>query len=249
MKQQGTSSAPTLHEPGRFWTAAFVSGQLALFVSAVVLVISTKVALVDATICMFALAACSIFSLKIHFRVVRDYRRALSNLEEPNSTDPVSGLAYQTVFAERLRLELARTQRSGWATSLLLVQFDQESDDNSERLLGGVLRASIRDLDLAARFGTEQFVVLLGETDERGAMIVAKRIQSLVKQDLQVVRPLSVCIGVVTSGVAGGTSEDLIAQAQDGLRAAKSKGDGQVAKVETLAKSLPNDLKQVGAAV
>lgn len=106
------------------------------------------------------------------------------------STDPLTSLANRGALFDRTNLEIARAKRRLHHVALAILDVDHFKRWNDrfghvagDRLLVAVakaLRESVRDTDLAARFGGEEFVVLLPETDEAQAMVVLERIRQAV---------------------------------------------------------------------
>ncbi len=111
----------------------------------------------------------------------------LARLRLAASTDPLTGLANRTVLFDRLSLEIARARRHGHPVALGILDLDSFKPFNDryghvagDRLLVEVGRAlldSIRDTDLAARFGGDEFVVLLPEADATQAVTCLERIR------------------------------------------------------------------------
>ncbi len=111
----------------------------------------------------------------------------LARLSLAASTDPLTGLANRTVLFDRLSLEIARARRHGHPVALGILDLDSFKPFNDryghvagDRLLVEVGRAfldSIRDTDLAARFGGDEFVVLLPEADATQALTCLERIR------------------------------------------------------------------------
>lgn len=173
-------------------------------------------------------------------------RKALaSDLEkayEQATTDALTGLHNRRYFDERLEVELARAQRSGKPLSLLMVDVDRFKGVNDtyghlagDRVLaavGDVLEATVRTTDLAARFGGEEFCVLLPDTDAEGAAQLAERVRkALASHEMPVeggVLRVTASLGVATWGVNGTCRETLIAAADQALYAAKEGGRNQV---------------------
>jgi diguanylate cyclase (GGDEF)-like protein len=103
-------------------------------------------------------------------------------------TDPLTGLANRRYFFERLEQALSLAQRHDHPMSLIVCDLDHFKQIN-DRLghltgdrvlegLGHLLRRECRKEDLPARFGGEEFVVLLPETNARGAGAVAERLRT-----------------------------------------------------------------------
>lgn len=160
--------------------------------------------------------------------------------------DGLTGLANRRSFDQRLSEECHRAARNVTSLSVLLLDVDyfklyndyygHVAGDACLREIGNCLRRSAsRPGDLMARFGGEEFVALLPETNHAGAMAVAQAILDLVKQaELRhVASPISpivsVSIGVVTwagqiDPVLHGSCTTLIEEADRQLYFAKQAG-------------------------
>jgi diguanylate cyclase (GGDEF)-like protein len=112
----------------------------------------------------------------------------LARLRLAASTDPLTGLANRAVLFDRIGLEIARARRHAHPVALAILDLDAFKDFNDryghvagDRLLvaaSGALTEAIRDTDLAARFGGDEFVVLLPEADATQAVSCLERIRT-----------------------------------------------------------------------
>lgn len=133
----------------------------------------------------FVLSGPAFFVLMGGFLVAMGDR--LARLRLAASTDPLTGLANRTVLFDRISLEIARARRHAHPVALGILDLDAFKGFNDrhghvagDRLLVAASRAvtdSIRDTDLAARFGGDEFVVLLPETDATQAVACLERIR------------------------------------------------------------------------
>lgn len=147
-------------------------------------------------------------------------------------------------FREQIDTEILRAQRYGRPLSLLLVDLDnfkQLNDthghlegDRALALVASVVRQGCREVDTAYRYGGEEFVVLLPETEITVAAQVAERLRHNIAQ-----APLCTGGGVVVHlsasfGLAayrpGDSAESLFARADQGVYAAKRAGKNRVAR-------------------
>src|SRR5256886_14475617 len=120
-------------------------------------------------------------------------------------TDPLTGLGNYRRLVEALDAEVKRTARTGRPFAVLLLDLDQLKKINdryghligSQALcrLGDVLRVFCRAIDTAARYGGDEFALILPETKAAGTRLVASRIRSRLAMD-SLQPPLSVSIGV-----------------------------------------------------
>src|ERR671925_518323 len=169
---------------------------------------------------------------------------ALAATHDPEALLPViTGLANRRRFMEVLTLELKRAERFESPLALLLADLDDfklvndrfghHTGDEALRALSGVFRAGLRDVDLAARLGGEEFAVLLPETDEAGAAGVAERLRAGLER-LEIEGPSGASLSLTASfGVAvypeARTSDELLTTADAALYRAKADGKNRVA--------------------
>ncbi len=156
-------------------------------------------------------------------------------------TDALTGLSVRGYFLERAREELARSTRHGLSCVVLMADLDRFKDKNDTfgHLVGDVvlkevarlLRGGLREIDLIARFGGEEFLLLLTETAIDQAMPVAQRLRQLVE-----VHPIRAYDELLTQTISLGaavfpdhadTLEGLIERADQALYAAKRAGRNQ----------------------
>jgi len=173
-------------------------------------------------------------------------KQANEKLEVLSSTDSLTGLANRRAFDTRMRTEWLRAVREHCRLSLVVADVDffkayndtyghPEGDECLKRIAEVLGRAARRPGDLAARFGGEEFVLLLPNTEPAGAEEVAKRVLAEV-QALSIAHPGSCVSAVVTVslGVAsmiparGDHPQILISAADDALYRAKSAGRNRV---------------------
>lgn len=111
----------------------------------------------------------------------------LARLRLAASTDPLTSLANRAVLFDRIGLEIARARRGAHPVALAILDLDGFKGFNDryghvagDRLLVAVAAAitqAVRDTDLAARFGGDEFVVLLPEADATRAVACLERIR------------------------------------------------------------------------
>ncbi len=156
-------------------------------------------------------------------------------------TDELTGLANRRKFGEELARELERSRRFGLELGLLILDIDHFKRINDTRghpvgdeVLAGIAAAigmSLRNIDLACRYGGEEFALLLPATPGQDAVVVAERVRSAVAD-----RPLgpdgdihvTLSAGVAAYPDDGETAGELIRIADMRLYAAKQGGRNRV---------------------
>jgi diguanylate cyclase (GGDEF)-like protein/PAS domain S-box-containing protein len=148
--------------------------------------------------------------------------------------DPLTGLANRRCMNIEFERNLARARRFGNSFSIILLDIDNFKNFNDayghtkgDRLLadiGKILSNAVRGLDLVARFGGEEFLILLPETELAIACKVAERIRKSVEAKTSIT--LSLGVTSCSSGIY--TIEDFIKRADDALYQAKQKGKNRV---------------------
>jgi diguanylate cyclase (GGDEF)-like protein/PAS domain S-box-containing protein len=134
-------------------------------------------------------------------------------------TDPLTGLGNYRRLFEALDAEVKRTGRTGRPFAVLLLDLDQlkKINDRYGHLIGSqalcrladVLRVDCRAIDTAARYGGNEFAVILPETTAAAARLVASRIRGRLATD-RLQPPLSASIGVAVYPQDGETMEALL---------------------------------------
>ena len=163
-------------------------------------------------------------------------------VERQALVDGLTGLANRRQADEALAGELARTERLGGPVGLILADVDDFKAVNDRfghptgdvvlRDLADTLRENVREIDTAARWGGEEFAVILPGTDLEGAAQVAERIRvALADREILSVdgAPLHVTasFGVACSG-ATTTVQQLVEAADESLYRAKRAGKDRV---------------------
>lgn len=163
------------------------------------------------------------------------------------STDPLTGLSNRTVLFERINLEVARARRHSHPVGLAVCDLDHFKSFNDrfghvagDRLLVGVaeaLKTSIRDTDLAVRYGGEEFIVLLPEANALDAMTclerVRKAVSSVTLPGVPEGRTISIGLAVFDPRISSAVSVTAFLRQADGaLYQAKSQGRDRIVAAE-----------------
>ncbi|HTW80598.1 MAG TPA: GGDEF domain-containing protein [Terracidiphilus sp.] len=163
-----------------------------------------------------------------------------SQLSEIALLDSLTGVSNRRSFDQLFAIEWGRAQRTRQPLSLLLVDLDHfkrindthghQAGDECLRNTARVLSTALdRPADLIARYGGDEFAILLPETGSYGASTVAGRIRSAITNDAaRVPIPATVSIGFSTWNAEGEASPDQLIRAADrALYAAKQNGRDQ----------------------
>lgn len=162
-----------------------------------------------------------------------------SMLQTLSHTDELTGLLNRRAFIERAERALQLQQYAPKDLALLMLdidhfktindQFGHDAGDQALRQLGLMLRQSGRQSDCIARFGGEEFILLLPETDRQAAVCLAERLRRQVHAIWVGERHLTISLGISTLG-AGQTASFawLFKQADLALYQAKHAGRDQL---------------------
>jgi len=141
-------------------------------------------------------------------------------------SDPLTGLANYRKLVDVLDAEIKRSGRTGRSFALLLLDLDGLKKINDDRghlagsralcRLANVLRVHCRDIDTAARYGGDEFALILPEAGAKAAWQVARRISERLARDGEQ-PPLSVSIGAALYPQDGETMEVMLGAADRAL--------------------------------
>ena len=164
--------------------------------------------------------------------IVAERRVMEAQLRDLVVTDPHTGLANYRLFSERLTAERARSLRTGHSFTLLFLDVDglKRINDAHGHLAGSralvrvadALRTSCRAIDTPARYGGDEFAVILPETGTDEARGIAERVHTTLARDAED-PPVRVSLGIATYPDDGDTSEALIRAADTSLYAMKAR--------------------------
>ncbi|MEA2274022.1 MAG: hypothetical protein QOI98_2730 [Solirubrobacteraceae bacterium] len=159
----------------------------------------------------------------------------IERLYETARTDPLTQLLNRRGFRELLDLELERARRSNLQMAVLAGDVDhfKEVNDQSGHHMGDaalrrvaqVLERSKRQVDIAARVGGEEFALILPDTDEQGAYILAERVRLDFEAEFAADSvPITISFGVATYPHRGETAGAILRAGDDALYGAKEDG-------------------------
>jgi diguanylate cyclase (GGDEF)-like protein len=180
-----------------------------------------------------ALVALTLLPLALAYRSL-----AIPGLIEATRVEPKTGLYNMRHFSAVVAQELERARRFHRPVAVLMVDVDHLravntahghlAGDRALKNVAGALGRATREYDIAARFGGDEFCVLLPETELEGALVVARRIRTLVERNAIEPR-ITVSVGVAAHQGGEATPDDLIALADRAAYRAKFSGRNSVA--------------------
>ncbi|RLJ70070.1 diguanylate cyclase (GGDEF)-like protein [Hydrogenivirga caldilitoris] len=176
--------------------------------------------------------------LEVHINQLKSEKE---KFEELAYRDPLTGLNNRRFFEEEAKALIDLSKRYKEPLSLILMDIDNFKRINDEyghdvgdlvlKQLAEVIRKNLRSSDISARFGGEEFIVLLPKTDDRGAFMVAERIRkdfrnsSVKVNGKEIWTTVSLGISILEEG---DDLETLIKKADSALYEAKREGKDRV---------------------
>jgi diguanylate cyclase (GGDEF)-like protein len=171
---------------------------------------------------------------------VSELRRRVESIQADSLTDTVTAIGNRKQFDRTLAQMIEIAEGTGTPLALALADVDRFKDFNDQfghqtgddvlRLVAAAIGRQIRDSDLVARYGGDEFAILFPRTELRDAVLVSERIREAVGEKDLVRRSsqeslgrISVSVGVAAH-TAGGNSDGIVHAADQCLLAAKRKG-------------------------
>lgn len=164
---------------------------------------------------------------------------------ELSLTDELTGIFNRRYFNQRYEREIQRAQRYERPLTLIMIDIDhfKTFNDNHGHLMGdrvlqgvaNLLEHSIRKADLLARFGGEEFVILLPEIDKERGRKVAEKLRRAVeraefpKEETQPLGKITISLGLASFPEDSSRAPDLLERADRALYTAKTLGRNQAA--------------------
>lgn len=163
-------------------------------------------------------------------------------IQELSITDGLTGVYVRRYFLKRLKEELSRAKINGSTLSYILLDVDEFKNINDTyghiagdaalKWIAGILSASLRSIDMCARFGGEEFCLMLPETTKEQAFAVSQRIRLRVEEAKIMAYNESIActisIGIASYPDDAEQINALIDKADKALYRAKAKGRNRV---------------------
>ncbi len=171
-----------------------------------------------------------------------EYQKSLHQinvmLEQKATTDSLTGLRNRQYLDQQLILEISRAVRYQVPVSFILFDIDHFKAINDRfghlagdevlKALGAIVGKAIRNLDVLARWGGEEFVVLLPGSTLEPALRTAEKLRGLIESHPFVIKTKVTCSFGVSQYRPDDTPEKITARADDALYAAKAAGRNAV---------------------
>lgn len=191
-----------------------------------------------------AVAACDYFTLQgqgIFFPKFVDIME-FEALKSGSQYDFLTGLLNRQALENALRREIGRAERSLCHLSVIFLDLDSFKTlndchghlvgDKTLQQIGKIFHRSKRLVDIAARYGGDEFILLLPDTSKKEARVVAERIRQAVSEEVVTVEGrtlrLTVSAGIASYPDDGTRGEELFTCADNALYRAKRRGGNNV---------------------
>ncbi|HVY61946.1 MAG TPA: diguanylate cyclase [Planctomycetota bacterium] len=167
--------------------------------------------------------------------------KLFEKLQRQAKTDSLTKLSNHQAFFEDLNREVIRADRYGASLAVIMLDIDHFKlvNDNHGHLAGdfvleevaAALRATVRLVDTAARYGGDEFAVLLPESDLKGAIAAGERLRARIRQQrftyLGKELPVSMSLGVAMHR-RGEAASELVRAADEQMYRAKREGGDRI---------------------
>lgn len=169
-------------------------------------------------------------------------RTYLDQFHRATITEELTGFYNRGYFYQRLKEEINRAERTDLPLSILVIDFDHLkiindsyghlTGDKALQEISKIIRACIRRVDIPARYGGDELVIILPETDSISAFNVAERIRKkIANTPFRNNIPLTVSIGIATYPKDTTQSQTLFERADQAMYQAKQKGANRVERL------------------
>lgn len=162
-----------------------------------------------------------------------------TRLYEHATRDALTGLLNRRAFFDFASRVQAASRRYGHSFSIVMIDIDHfkkindtyghDKGDDALRLLARILNENLRESDIIARLGGEEFVIALPNSDSRGASIVSEALRKRIEETSEAGVPaFTVSLGVAERISVNDTVERMLKRADDALYHAKKGGRNRV---------------------
>lgn len=170
--------------------------------------------------------------------------RLLESVKTQAVTDVLTGLYNRRYFNETLAKEMKRSLRSKNSFTLITLDLDHlkqindthghSAGDAAIAAIGKVLLKGARECDIPARFGGEEFALVMPDTGLEGGLVAAERIRSIIAANkIEGIGTITASIGVATFLKHASTIEELLEVVDQAMYRAKENGRNRVEVAKT----------------
>lgn len=191
---------------------------------------------------ILAISAPVILVAYITTMLAADIRYAVDKIKQVSDTDDLTGLYNMRAFSSMLQRSFKQAVRYGHALSVVMIDSDNlkiindnHGHDAGNRLLQHLVRCireQLRGSDVVARFGGDEFILMLPETNNKGAQEMAERIRKAVEASRFDTRGegtrITISLGVASYPEDGGNLEVILEKADKAMYRAKQNGRNRV---------------------
>ncbi|SHO47885.1 GGDEF domain-containing protein [Desulfopila aestuarii] len=181
-----------------------------------------------------------------------EVQKLIEELKMMSILDPLTGLSNRRYFTDEFEDELARIERKNTPLALIFLDLDHFKNVNDThghrigdeilRLTASHLRTNCRPYDIPARWGGEEFIILLPDTTEKTAATFAERIRQDFTRKISPTMPITVTVSIgVTAFKPGDTLEYFVDRADKALYHAKRTGRNKVVSWSDIALGTESD--------
>lgn len=171
-------------------------------------------------------------------RLIAENKRLFNEVQRLAVTDPLTGLYNRHKLKEALDVEVERALRYNRPLSLIMIDLDNlkhfndthghPAGDKVLQMVAQAIRDQVRKVDMATRYGGDEFLVLLPEADLAEASAVAGRIARRINQMALMGTSVSASLGVAEWTVVHRKSDDILQEVDQALYHAKRDGGNTV---------------------
>ena len=187
----------------------------------------------------FMIGAWATLSRLVFFLVtvwlVAELHRRMESIRKMAMTDSLTGVYNTRAFFDFLQKEIERSRRYKRPISLIYLDLDNfktindtlghQTGNSALAIVAGTLKNSVRLTDIVARFGGDEFAVLLPETEQEAARAIAERAQENMVREMNANHwPLTFSVGLSTCQDELCTADELIQVADDLMYQVKRSG-------------------------
>ncbi|MCP3867742.1 MAG: diguanylate cyclase [Gammaproteobacteria bacterium] len=186
-------------------------------------------------------------AMKVFNNMVERLRQNRDELKRISVTDSLTGLYNRKYLMQALHQHFGRYRRNGPCFSVLMIDIDHfkgindkyghQAGDTALEELGQIFQSILRNIDIAGRYGGEEFLIILEQASHQQALETAERIRSVAEKSSVAFNKAEICftLSVGTATVnqdPNDTPEQLISRADSMLYIAKNQGRNRVMAFE-----------------